>query len=74
MAMTQAEIREAIEWLVRDARYLARWARIHRKRGQLAGTWLADRTRANASYSFKLARQYKASLTAEPKPALLGGH
>jgi hypothetical protein len=48
MTMTQAEIREAIEWLVRDARYLARWARIHRARGQLAGTWLADRTRANA--------------------------
>lgn len=62
--MTQTEIREAVEWLVRDARYLARWARIYRARGRLSDIWLADLTRANATHSLKLARQYKAGLAA----------
>lgn len=61
--MTQAEIREAIEWLVRDARYLARWARTYRARGLPADVWLADTTRANAAHSLKLARRYHAALS-----------
>lgn len=62
--MTQAEIREAVQWLVNDARYLARWARIYRARGGPADGWLADRTRANAAHSLSLARQYKAGAIA----------
>lgn len=62
--MTDAEIREAVAWLVKDARYLARWARIYRKRGRPADSWLADRTRANAAHSLKLAREYKARIAA----------
>lgn len=62
--MTTTETREAVEWLVRDARYLARWARIYRKRGRPADAWLSDRTRANAAHSVGLARRYKAGLAA----------
>ena len=62
--MTQAEIREAVEWLVHDARYLARWARIYRARGLPADAWLAETTRANAAHSLSLARQYRAGLAA----------
>lgn len=64
MANTHTEIREAVEWLVRDARYLARSARSYRARGRPADIWLADMTRANATHSLNLARRYKAGLVA----------
>lgn len=50
------ESKEAIEWLVNDARWLARQSRVYRGRGLV---WLADGARANARYSLKLAREYK---------------
>lgn len=62
--MNATEIQEAIEWLVRDARYLARQARVTRASGRPAAEWSADRIRANAAHSIKLAREYKAGLAA----------
>lgn len=62
--MNATENREAIEWLVRDARFLARQAREIRASGRLAAEWSADRIRANAAHSIKLAREYKAGLVA----------
>ncbi len=58
--MTLAEVREAVTWCVHDARYLARWARIYRKRGLPADSWLAGLAMENARASMKLARRYKA--------------
>lgn len=49
-------IQEAIEWLVNDARYLARCARVYRQRGDV---WLAEKVRANAAHSLKVARSYQ---------------
>ena len=50
------ESQDAVEWLVNDARYLARQSRIYRQRGD---GWLANRLRANAAHSLSVARDYK---------------
>jgi hypothetical protein len=51
-----SQAQEAIEWLVNDARYLARQSRIYLLRGD---SWMADKVRANAAHSLNVAREYK---------------
>ena len=52
----QEAISDAIEWLVKDARYLARRSRIYRQEGNAR---MAELARANATHSLNLARTHK---------------
>lgn len=62
--MTAAEIREAISWYARDARYLSKLARFYRQRGRPADSWLASLVKESARRSMKLAYRYKAQVAA----------
>ncbi len=48
--------KEAIAWLVNDARYLARQSRFYREHGH---SWLADRLHAASAHRLSEAREYK---------------